>query len=196
MTQPWKSGGDGDEMQIASVGQTDTILDKGNDAKKSDMDAKKRAEAEKLAAEENAKKLAEEQARKQAEELERKQAEERAKQLKEEQERKQKEEAGKLPVVAVTTTGTANPYNGVRLIDASSRKLTVAEVAQMSKEELALARNAIYARHGYQFKNPELKEFFSRQSWFKSNDVKIDAIPFTQIELDNIRIIKAQEQKQ
>ena len=103
--------------------------------------------------------------------------------------------ASSLPVVQTTKTGTSNVYNNIRLIDASSRLLTKSEVEQMTKEELALARNSIYARHGYQFNNPDLKEFFAKQSWFKATDVKIDAIPFTQTELDNIRLIKAQEQK-
>lgn len=98
-----------------------------------------------------------------------------------------------LPVIKVTKTGTQNPYNNVRLIDASSRLLTKNEVAQMTKQELSLARNAIYARHGYQYKNAELSEFFGRQPWFKPTDVKMEDIPFTKIELDNIRLIKAQE---
>lgn len=98
-----------------------------------------------------------------------------------------------LPVIKVTKTGTQNPYNNVRLIDASSRLLTKNEVAQMTKEELSLARNAIYARHGYQYKNAELSEFFGKQPWFKPTDVKMEDIPFSKIELDNIRLIKAQE---
>ena len=93
----------------------------------------------------------------------------------------------------MTKTGTQNPYNNVRLIDASSRLLTKNEVAQMTKQELSLARNAIYARHGYQYKNAELSEFFGRQPWFKPTDVKMEDVPFTKIELDNIRLIKAQE---
>ena len=103
-----------------------------------------------------------------------------------------------LPVVPVTTTGTANPYNTIRLIDASSRKLTKAEVAQMSKAELALARNAIYARHGYVYKNADLGEFFSRQAWFKPNaSLKLaDVKPLlTEAEVANINIIIAQEKK-
>ena len=101
--------------------------------------------------------------------------------------------ASSLPIVKTTKTGTGNIYNDIRLIDASSRLLSKSEVEQMTKEELALARNAIYARHGYQFNNPDLREFFSKQSWFKASDVKIDAIPFSQTELDNIRLIKSQE---
>lgn len=103
-----------------------------------------------------------------------------------------------LPLVPVTKTGTANPYNNVRLIDASSRKLTKAEVAQMNKAELALARNAIYARHGYAYKNAELGEFFSKQSWFKPNNtLKLEDVKplFSEIEVANINLILAQEKK-
>lgn len=99
-----------------------------------------------------------------------------------------------LPVERISSTGTTNPYNNIRLVNASERLLTKAELEQMSKTELYLARNAIYARHGYQFNNAELKEFFSRQKWFKATDVKMEDIPLTKTELDNIRLIKAQEQ--
>ena len=99
-----------------------------------------------------------------------------------------------LPVQRVSTTGTNNPYNNVRLINASERLLTKNEVSQMTKTEIFLARNAIYARHGYQFNNAELKEFFSHQKWFKATDVTMDNIPFTKTELANISLIKAQEQ--
>ena len=103
--------------------------------------------------------------------------------------------ASTLPVVKTTKTGTDNPYNSVRLIDASSRMLTKSEVEQMTKTELALARNSIFARHGYQFNNAELNEFFAKQSWFKPSDIKMENIALTEAEVDNIRLIKAQESK-
>ena len=106
---------------------------------------------------------------------------------------KEKQLNSRLPLLSVKSTGTQNKYNGTRLVDLSIRKLTSAEVAHLSAAEMNLARNAVYARHGYRFNNPELREFFDAQSWFKPTDVKIDAIPFTQTELDNIRLIKAQE---
>ncbi len=100
-----------------------------------------------------------------------------------------------LPVVKSTKTGTQNPYNNVRLIDASSRLLTKSEVEQMTKSELALARNSIYARHGYRFNNAELGEFFAKQSWFKGTDIKMDDIQMTEVEMANINLIKGQENK-
>lgn len=98
-----------------------------------------------------------------------------------------------LPVLATKKTGTNNRFNNVRLIDASHRVLTQDEINQMSKEELALARNAIYARHGYQFKNAELKEFFDAQPWFKSSITELDAVNKTNIEQANINMIQARE---
>lgn len=114
---------------------------------------------------------------------------------KEEPAQKEQAAASTLPIVKTTKTGTDNPYNSLRLIDASSRLLTKSEVGQMTKAELALARNAIFARHGYQFKNKELGEFFAKQKWFKPTDITMDNIPFAKTELDNIRLIKAFEEK-
>ncbi len=102
-------------------------------------------------------------------------------------------EQSSLPVVAVTTTGTENSYNKLRLIDASSRKLTSGEVSRMSKAELSLARNAIYARHGYTFNNAELREFFTAQRWFKASGIDINDIQLTETELSNIKLIQARE---
>lgn len=117
---------------------------------------------------------------------------------KQEEQKAEKAQPAGLPIVPVTTTGTANPYNSVRLIDASSRKLTKDEVAQMNKAELALARNAVYARHGYVYKNAELGDFFSKQRWFKPNkELKLEDVKplFTEIEVANINLILAQERK-
>lgn len=100
-----------------------------------------------------------------------------------------------LPVVKSIKTGTQNPYNNVRLIDASSRMLTKSEVEQMTKAELALARNSIYARHGYQFNNAELREFFAKQKWFKGTDIKMEDIQVSDVEMANINLIKGQENK-
>lgn len=99
-----------------------------------------------------------------------------------------------LPLLKTTKTKSANPYNNLRLLNASSRKLTEKEVNQMSKQELALARNAIYARHGYQFNQPELKEFFAAQSWFKPSNIKIEDVKMNEFEVANVKLIKAREQ--
>lgn len=112
-----------------------------------------------------------------------------------EAEKPAKQATSTLPVMTVTKTGTDNPYNNIRLIDASSRKLTSAEVQQMTTEELGLSRNAIYARHGYQFNHKQLGEFFSKQSWFKPTEIDRNSIPFTDIEVANINLIQKRERE-
>lgn len=103
----------------------------------------------------------------------------------------------KRPEAATATQLSAtNIYRNCRLIDASSRKLTKSDVEGLSKNELALARNSIYARHGYQFKEPNLKEYFATQSWFKAKDIEIGNVEMTETEVYNVNLIKAQENKQ
>ena len=41
-----------------------------------------------------------------------------------------------------------------------------ADTRYLSAEELRIARNEIYARHGYIFKDPALNEYFLQQSWY------------------------------
>ena len=40
----------------------------------------------------------------------------------------------------------------------------------LSQEELSLLRNLIYAKHGYNFKNEEIQNFFKKFSWYKPSD--------------------------
>lgn len=45
-----------------------------------------------------------------------------------------------------------------------------------STRSLALARNWIYARHGYAFKDPELRAFFQKQPWYTPTRKNVDAL--------------------
>ncbi len=52
------------------------------------------------------------------------------------------------------------------LPDSDSRYLTEADLDGLTGEQLRLARNEIYARHGRIFDSPDLKEYFERQPWY------------------------------
>lgn len=52
------------------------------------------------------------------------------------------------------------------LPESDSRKYTAAELEQLSDHDLFLARNEIFARHGRQFSNDELREYFEGKSWY------------------------------
>lgn len=52
------------------------------------------------------------------------------------------------------------------LPDSDRRIYTEAELQHLTAEELILARNEIYARHGYVFRSGDLAEYFSYCSWY------------------------------
>lgn len=64
-------------------------------------------------------------------------------------------------------------------------------LAKMSKSELRLLRNSIYAWHGYKFQSKELTEYFSNYIWYipDSNN----EIILSDLEKDNIKIIQEYE---
>lgn len=56
------------------------------------------------------------------------------------------------------------------IIPTSGTKLLAKnDVQNMSKQQLALARNEIYARHGRQFRMAEFRDYFAKKSWYKEN---------------------------
>lgn len=61
----------------------------------------------------------------------------------------------------------ADTYEGDYIFpNSDSKKLTKADLRNMTSEELRLGRNEIYARHGRLFDDEELQEYFDEQSWY------------------------------
>lgn len=57
--------------------------------------------------------------------------------------------------------------NGTYILeDSDTRYVTEDEVASLSPEEVRLAKNEIYARHGRIFDSEDLREYFESQSWY------------------------------
>jgi len=75
---------------------------------------------------------------------------------------------------------------------ASQRILTDADLSGMSKYDLKIMRNEIFARHGYIFKTPEMKSYFSAQSWYNGQYSDVSSM-LTSIESQNIAFIKRYE---
>jgi len=79
-------------------------------------------------------------------------------------------------------------------INASNTELTNADLENLYKGDLEIIRNAIYARHGYSFKNRRMRYFFdSRIDWYIpiSTDIRSE---LTDLEKKNIELIKRYEQ--
>ena len=79
------------------------------------------------------------------------------------------------------------------LPNSSTEYLTDADVSSLSKEQLRLARNEIFARHGYIFKDSTLNDYFTSKSWYSgtisSDDFDMEST-FSKIEKANINKIK------
>jgi hypothetical protein len=77
--------------------------------------------------------------------------------------------------------------------NASQVLLQSKDVENMYKADLEVMRNAIYARHGYSFKNPRMRFLFDHYVyWYMPVSTNVTA-QLTSIELKNIELIKRYE---
>lgn len=69
------------------------------------------------------------------------------------------------------------------------------QLLNFNDNQLMLARNEIYARHGYHFKNEFLGYYFDRYSWYEDKGDSFDEAELSQVERDNISVIRKMEEK-
>ncbi len=82
-------------------------------------------------------------------------------------------------------TGYILPSSGTRL-------LTKSDISGMSKDDLSLARNEIYARHGRRFQTAEYQRYFESRPWYKENpnyNYADDNSNLNEIEIKNVQFI-------
>ena len=77
------------------------------------------------------------------------------------------------------------PESNVRVYETS-------ELEALSDHDLFLARNEIYARHGYVFQAGELSEYFSSKSWYHPSDVFNEG-DISEVERQNVSTILSLE---
>ena len=86
--------------------------------------------------------------------------------------------------------------DGYVIADSSARLLTEADLQGLSKAQLEIARNEIFARHGRAFKRADMQSFFESRSWYKQNEnynYVNDYSNLSDIELANSKFILAHE---
>lgn len=69
--------------------------------------------------------------------------------------------------------------------------LTYSDIAGLTKSQLRVARNEIYARHGYIFKSQDLKAYFYSQDWYIPDPTYNGTL--SSIEQYNVNFIKSYE---
>ena len=74
----------------------------------------------------------------------------------------------------------------------STRLLKTADVENLRPEELRIMRNEIYARHGYTFREKEIRGHFEQQDWYMPVSLNVTT-DLTPIEQKNAALIKQYE---
>lgn len=77
--------------------------------------------------------------------------------------------------------------------NASNTILTHTIVENLAKMDIHYMRNSIYARHGYSFKDKNLRNYFDQQDWYIPVHASIQA-DLTEIEKANIKLLLAYEE--
>ncbi len=71
-------------------------------------------------------------------------------------------------------------------------RLTMSELELLTPKQLRLARNEIYARHGYIFESDDLRIYFSKKSWYFPNP-NYNSSLLNSIEKYNVKLIQDRE---
>lgn len=84
-----------------------------------------------------------------------------------------------------------SPLDDVSLLD---EVITLEQLSDLSRRDLRLLRNTIFARRGRPYKSPTLQEYFDRMEWYKPDDGYTDA-RLTAIDRRNIQIVLSLEKR-
>lgn len=87
---------------------------------------------------------------------------------------------------------SSNLSSSDHILPASDKRVVSEEdIANLTKGQLRIARNEIYARHGYVFKSQDLQKYFSSKSWYHP-DPSFDG-SLNEVEKENVDFIKVRE---
>lgn len=80
--------------------------------------------------------------------------------------------------------------SGVVFLHSSVQRLTPEEVARVPKPLRRIARNEIFARHGYIFNDPQLAAHFAKMKWYRPAG---RSVQLNSIEQANVQLLRAME---
>lgn len=83
-------------------------------------------------------------------------------------------------------------YDDDYLFPSDTQYITESYLRTLSRDDVALLRNEIYARHGYVFKTQKYKDYFGSKSWYSPNP-GYDGVSLSAIEAANRDTIVAYE---
>lgn len=100
-------------------------------------------------------------------------------------------------VVIVKETIPSSVYysNSYIFPQSSTSYLSKAQVKSLSNYQLGIARNEIYARHGYIFQVDQFRRYFESQNWYVPRYSSQSSISLNSIEEYNVNLIKNEEDR-
>lgn len=84
-----------------------------------------------------------------------------------------------------------NPLEDPTLLIA---QLSVEQIDDMSRRDLRLLRNSIYARYGRPFKSAVLQQYFAEKVWYQPNDAFTEAM-LVDVDKRNIKLVQSMEDR-
>jgi hypothetical protein len=81
----------------------------------------------------------------------------------------------------------------VTKFNSSKKELKKEDVENLKQADIFILRNSIYARHGYAFRNKQLRRFFSYQEWYIPLHTQI-GYALTDLEIKNIDLLLRYEE--
>lgn len=100
-------------------------------------------------------------------------------------------EAAPVQIETQPQTQAQIPSGGGYLPESSQRVLTESDVSGMSYDDMQMAINEIYARHGRKFNDPDIQAYFDSQPWYQGiiNPDDFSDSVFSSTESQNIQYL-------
>lgn len=104
---------------------------------------------------------------------------------------------GDLTWVPLGSEPPADTAEDPYILPTDTQRIRESDLYFLTQEEVALARNEIYARHGHVFTNETYAEYFEAQSWYEPDPTfdALDKSQLTAIERYNVDLIVAYEER-
>ncbi|MFR1715369.1 MAG: YARHG domain-containing protein [Butyricicoccus sp.] len=95
---------------------------------------------------------------------------------------------------AVEPASTADISSADYIFPSDRQYITESDMAGWDQKTALLARNEIFARHGYVFQTQEIQNYFAAKSWYTPNS-SYDGSDLSDVEKANVDTISTYEQK-
>ena len=100
------------------------------------------------------------------------------------------------PTSTLAPERSASAKSGTYILPGARVRLySMKYLRRLSKKKLRLARNEIYARHGYIFKDKELRDYFMDKLWYYPSRKNVKDSDLNYYERKNIQRIQKCEKK-